>query len=472
MTQTIKTRFAPSPTGMLHIGGARTALFAYLFAKHHQGQFVLRIEDTDRERSTDEATAAILAGMQWLGLAADEGPFYQTERMDRYQAVIQQLLDQGKAYRCYCSKARLEQLRDSQMAAGEKPRYDGCCRDKALQTDAPFVVRFKNPIAGDVVWRDAVLGDITISNQELDDFIIARSDGTPTYNFTVVVDDMDMQITHVIRGNDHVNNTPRQMNVMQALGYEPPVYAHVPMILNEEGKKLSKRDGAANLLDYRDQGYLPEALLNYLVRLGWSHGDQEVFSMAEMVQLFDLSHLSKSAARLNHEKLQWLNQQYLKQKSAQDLAPLLEQALEKLGVDTTHGPSLELVAKLQQERVKTIADMAEQSLYFYQPVTSYDDKAVKKNFKEGTAEVLEKLLDKYQALETWQQEPIHEVILSTAEELDLKLGKVAQPLRIAVTGGAVSPALDQTLLLLGRERVVERLGSVLVFVRSGLARID
>jgi glutamyl-tRNA synthetase len=328
--QTIRTRFAPSPTGYLHIGGARTALFSWLFARRHGGAFILRIEDTDLERSTPESIQAIIDGMAWLNLDYDEGPFYQMQRMDRYREVIQQLLDGGHAYRCYCSKERLDQLREAQMVDKQKPRYDGCCRDaQPNDSNAPHVIRFRNPLEGDVVFDDQVFGPIAVSNAELDDLIIARTDGTPTYNFTVVVDDWDMQITHVIRGTDHINNTPRQINILKALGAEVPQYAHVPMILGEDGKRLSKRHGAVSVLQYRDEGFLPEAVLNYLVRLGWSHGDQEVFSREEMMQLFDLEHVNKSPAAVNTEKLAWLNQHYLKEAEPASLVQPFEWQLEQ-----------------------------------------------------------------------------------------------------------------------------------------------
>lgn len=461
MTQTVRTRFAPSPTGYLHMGGARVALYCWLYAKRHQGRFILRIEDTDLERSTPESVQAILDGMDWLALPCDEGPFYQTKRMDRYQALLEKLLAEGLAYRCYCSKVRLEQLREAQMSAKQKPKYDGHCRDCAKEQSGDFVIRFKNPRAGEVHFEDQVRGSITVSNVELDDVIIARSDGSPTYNFTVVVDDLDMAITHVIRGDDHINNTPRQINILKALGGEVPVYAHLPMILGEDGKRLSKRHGAASVMEYRDQGILPEALLNYLVRLGWSHGDQEIFSQAEMIALFDFDKISRSPAALNREKLLWMNQHYMKTLPAKTVANAL--ALHLTGLDLSQGPPLEAVVTAQAERCKTLVEMAEKSRYFYEDFTAYDEKAAKKNLKPEAKAILQTLLDGYQALNDWSPEPIHQVIHQAAPALALTLGKVAQPLRVAVTGGAVSPPLDVTLHLIGRARVLKRLQQAINF---------
>ena len=382
-----KTRFAPSPTGYLHVGGARTALYAWLYARRHSGQFVLRIEDTDLERSTPEAVAAILEGMTWLGLQWDEGPYYQTQHFERYRQVVQQLLDSGHAYRCYCSKQRLQSLRQEQQAAHIKPRYDGCCRDKspsAEQLQQPFVVRFKTPLDGEVSFDDQVHGTITVANEQLDDLIIMRSDGVPTYHLSVVVDDWDTEITHVIRGDDHINNTPRQIHILRALGAPQPVYAHVPMILGADGKRLSKRHGAVSVLQYRSDGILPEALLNYLLRLGWSHGDQEIFSLQEMQQLFNLEHISHAPAAFDPLKLAWLNQHYIKQMPAEDLAELLRPQLQQAGVSmqdvalhehTEHGPALVPLVRLLAERVKTLVELAAQSKYFYIPPSCYEVQA-------------------------------------------------------------------------------------------------
>lgn len=454
----IRTRFAPSPTGYLHVGGARTALYAWLYARHHHGQFILRIEDTDRERSTQEAVSAIIEGMQWLGLDYDEGPFYQSERLDRYYEVIQQWLTEGKAYRCYCDKDRLEVLRAQQVAAQEKPRYDGRCRE-AVKADAnaPFVVRFKNPVDGEVVFEDGIHGPIRFANAELDDLIIARSDGMPTYNFTVVVDDYDMRITDVIRGDDHINNTPRQINMLIAMGVQPPRYNHVPMILGSDGKRLSKRHGAVSVLQYREDGYLPHALLNYLVRLGWSHGDQEIFSLEEMVSFFDLQHMNKSPAAFNFEKLQWLNQHYLKTMPPAEIAPTFSETLTHLGIDYTQGPHLADLITAQAERCKTLQEMALRSRYFFEELQGYEPGAVQKHVKADILPALRAILERFRSLPLWECAPIHEVVKVVATEFGLGLGKLAQPLRIFCTGGTVSPPLDQTLWLLGRERCVARI---------------
>ena len=462
-----KTRFAPSPTGYLHVGGARTALFSWLYARKHGGKFVLRIEDTDLERSNQESVNAILEGMTWLGLEYDEGPFYQTERFERYQQVTQQLLDQGDAYHCTCSKERLEKLRADQMAAKEKPRYDGHCRNLDLgeQTDAS-VIRFKNPEDGEVVIKDQVKGDIKIANQELDDLIIARTDGSPTYNLTVVVDDMDMEISHVIRGDDHINNTPRQINILTALGAELPQYAHVPMILGDDGARLSKRHGAVSVMQYRDDGYLPEALLNYLVRLGWSHGDQEVFSVDEMIQHFDLDQVNVSASTFNTEKLLWLNHHYLMQGDPAHVAHHLSWHMGNLDIDPTEGPDLVEVVKVQRERCKTLVEMAAASEFFYKEFEAYGEKAVKKNFKQGSDEVLQKLHDAFDQMPEWDGEQLHQIVLDLAETMELKLGKVAQPLRVAITGTAVSPPIDVTLSLLGREKTLDRIARAIIFINN------
>ncbi|MFU8897139.1 MAG: glutamate--tRNA ligase, partial [Gammaproteobacteria bacterium] len=381
----VRTRFAPSPTGFLHIGGVRTALFSWLQARRHGGEFVLRIEDTDRERSTEEAIQVILDGMEWLGLRADEGPLYQTDRFDRYTEIAEQLLEQGHAYHCYCSKQELDEMRAAQMAAGEKPRYDGRCRDRQEpRAGVPPVVRFKNPDEGQVVVDDQVRGRVVFDNRELDDVVLLRSDGVPTYNFSVVVDDMDMAITHVVRGDDHLNNTPRQINIYRALGAEPPAFGHVPMILGPDGAKLSKRHGAVSVLQYRQEGYLPEALLNYLVRLGWSHGDQEIFSIEEMIQLFDISDVNKSASSFNPEKLLWLNQHYIKETPAARLALELQWQLERLGVETAGGPPLEAVAEAYRERAKTMHEMAQAAIFFFREFEAYHEKAARQHLGEAS----------------------------------------------------------------------------------------
>ena len=459
---TIRTRFAPSPTGYLHIGGARTALYSYLYAKHYGGQFILRIEDTDRERSTDEAIQAILEGMAWLGLKPDEGPFYQTQHMARYQQALQQLLDSGHAYRCYCSKERLEKMREEQTALKQKPRYDGHCRDRQENLNEPYVIRFKNPQSGEVIIDDLVLGRVVIDNAELDDLIIARSDGMPTYNFTVVVDDWDMKITHVIRGNDHLNNTPRQINLLRALGATPPQYGHLPMILDEKGKKLSKRTGAASVMEFREMGILPEALLNYLARLGWSHGDQELFSMKEMTQFFDGHSLSKSGAAINPQKLLWLNQHYLQQATLEALEPEFNWQLTRLGIDPRQSTvNTQQIIALQRERCKTLHEMAEKSAFFYKEVTEYDAKAMASNINADALRRLKILKEKLIALSPWQADSIHTIIEALCVQEDCKMGQIAQPLRIALTGNTLSPPIDQTVYLLGSAMVQQRLEAFL-----------
>ena len=465
---TIKTRFAPSPTGYLHLGGARTALFSWLHAKKNNGTFVLRIEDTDLERSTQESVDAILEGMQWLGLDYDEGPYYQTKRFDRYAEIIRKLLDQGDAYYCYCSKEELEGLREQQMADKQKPRYNGKCRDNTEgQEEMNRVIRFRNPDEGEVVFDDLVKGKITVANKELDDLIIARTDGSPTYNLTVVVDDMDMGITHVIRGDDHVNNTPRQINILKALNADLPYYAHLPMILGDDGARLSKRHGAVGVMQYRDDGFLPEALLNYLVRLGWSYGDQEIFTRAQMIELFDISKVNVSASAFNTEKLIWLNHQYIMNSEPELVARHLEWHMQQRGIDaTTQGPSLVDIVKAQRERCKTLVEMADASVYFYQDFTEYDEKAAKKNFKQGTDEVLQDLLDVFMAVTEWQGDILHDIVLQTAEKLELKLGKVAQPLRVAVCGTGMSPSIDVTLSLLGRNKTLRRLKNAINYIKE------
>jgi glutamyl-tRNA synthetase len=453
---TIRTRFAPSPTGYLHVGGARTALFSWLYARKHGGQFVLRIEDTDLERSTAESVQAILDGMSWLGLDYDEGPFYQTQRFDRYKEIIQQLMEQGDAYYCYCSKDELEEMREEQRANKEKPRYDGRCRHLTKpKSGIDPVIRFKNPTSGSVVVKDMIRGDVEFKNAELDDLIIARPDGTPTYNLTVVVDDMDMQMTHVIRGDDHLNNSPRQINIFNALGAEPPKFAHVPMILGDDGARLSKRHGAVGVMSYRDQGYLPEALLNYLVRLGWSHGDQEVFSIQEMIEFFDIEDVNRAASSFNTEKLLWLNQQYIKNSPASHIAKHLAWQMEHRSVDLSAGPTLEQIAVLYQERAKTLVEMADSCIFFYEKVSSYDEKAAKKNLNQASLPLLQDMQSRLSALTEWLAEPIHTEIKVCAEKHEVGMGKVAQPIRVAITGNTVSPSLDVTLELLGRERTLE-----------------
>jgi len=467
VTAGMRTRFAPSPTGYLHIGGARTALYAWLQARKTGGTFVLRIEDTDRERSTEESVKAILDSMQWLKLDYDEGPFYQTHRMDRYKEVIDQLLRDGHAYHCYCSKEEIEALRDKQKANKEKPRYDGRCRHrKEPVPGVDPVVRFKNPSEGLVVFDDMIKGKIAVDNKELDDLIIARSDGTPTYNLTVVVDDYDMKISHVIRGDDHVNNTPRQINILRALGAEPPIYAHVPMILGDDGKRLSKRHGAVSVMQYHDDGYFPEALLNYLVRLGWSHGDQEIFTREEMIELFNVSDVNRAASTFNPEKLLWVNQQYIKSLDIKELSERLQLQLEMEGIDASNGPSVAEVAEVLRDRARTMKEMAEGSRIFYQAYSEFDADAAKKHLRPVAKEALQAIQQRLTDLGDWTVESIDKAVAETVAALEIKMPKLAQPLRVAVTGSSASPSIDQTLALIGRERSLAGIDKALKFIEE------
>ncbi|MBI3900315.1 MAG: glutamate--tRNA ligase [Gammaproteobacteria bacterium] len=459
----IRTRFAPSPTGYLHIGGARTALFSWLFARKYGGTFVLRIEDTDRERSTDRSVNAILDAMTWLALDYDEGPFYQTQRFDRYREVIEQMLAAGTAYRCYCSKERLEQVRTEQMARKEKPRYDGKCRHGVVNPpiDVRPVVRFRNPQGGAVVFDDLIRGRVVFANNELDDLIIARGDGTPTYNFTVVVDDMDMNITHVIRGDDHVANTPRQLNILQAIGATAPIYAHVPMILGPDGARLSKRHGAVGVMQYRDDGYLPEALLNYLARLGWSHGDQEIFSIDEMIQYFDVAKIHRSPAAYNPEKLLWMNQHYIKTGAADRIAYPLGYQLGKLGIDNATGPALVDVVQVQRERSRTLVEMAKNSAFIYSAPDGYDAKDAAAYLTAAIAPALADVADRLSSLPQWTAEALHQTLTATADAHALKFGKLAQALRVAIVGRATSPPIDSTLEIVGKKNTLLRVANAL-----------
>jgi glutamyl-tRNA synthetase len=463
----VVTRFAPSPTGYLHVGGARTALYSWLYAKSQGGEFVLRIEDTDIERSTEEAKQAILDGMNWLGLTWDKGPFYQTQRFERYKELIQELLDKGLAYKCFMPAAELDAIREQQKAAGEKPRYPGTWRDRTDHpTDKPFVIRFKNPLEGNVVFIDHIRGKIEISNTELDDLIIQRSDGTPTYNFCVVVDDWDMEITHVVRGEDHINNTPRQINILKALGAPIPEYAHVSMILGDDGKKLSKRHGAVSVMQYRDDGYLPQAVMNYLVRLGWSHGDQEIFSQQEMIDLFSLDAIGQSASAFNTDKLIWLNQHYIKTMPVEEVAEHASWHFAQIGVSLENGPALTDVIAIQADRVKTLKELAEISTYFYQDFDEFDAKAAKKHLRPVAREPLELVQQKLMAISDWNPETIQGAINEAAEQLNLGMGKVGMPLRVAVTGSGNSPSLDVTLNLLSQAKVGDRISKALIFIAN------
>ncbi len=468
---TLRTRFAPSPTGYLHVGGARTALFCWLEARARDGVFILRIEDTDLERSTPESVQAILDGMAWLNLDYDEGPFYQTQRFDRYAEVTRELLDAGKAYHCYCSKERLEKLREEQMAAGRKPRYDGHCRERTEPVPGVKpVVRFRNPLVGHVAFVDRVRGRISVSNEELDDLVIARPDGSPTYNFTVVVDDIDMDCNLVIRGDDHINNTPRQINIYEALGATPPVFAHVPMILGEDGARLSKRHGAVGVMQYRDMGYLPEALLNYLVRLGWSYGDKEIFSREEMLELFSIDDVNRKAAAFDHEKLNWLNQHWMKSLDPAYVGEQLVPQLEALGLAVGDGPAPADLVSVQAERVHTLKEMAEQSRMYYEDFEEFDAGAAKKHLRPVAEGPLQAIREALAALAEWTPESLDTAVLETAAALDLGMGKIAQPLRVALTGSGMSPSINLTLWLVGRDRSLARIDKALAFIAARVAQ--
>lgn len=462
---TVRTRFAPSPTGFLHIGGARTALFSWAYARKHGGKFILRIEDTDVARSTPEAVQVILDGMSWLGLGWDEGPFYQMQRIYRYKEVIQQLLDAGNAYYCYTSPEELTQMREAQMAAGLKPRYDGTWRPEegknlpTPQAGIQPVVRFRNPLAGVVAWDDQVKGRIVISNEELDDFIIARADGTPTYNFCVVVDDWDMGITHVIRGDDHVNNTPRQINLLHALGATVPQYAHLSMILGDDGQKLSKRHGAVSVMQYDEDGYLPEAVLNYLARLGWSHGDDEIFSMEQFCQWFDLDHITPSAAQFNTEKLNWLNAHYMKLADPVRIATEVAKRLALRDVATENGADLVRVVELYRERVSTLNELADAVEYFYQQIHPTQE-VLDKHLTAEVRPVMQVLMEQLAETE-WVIEAVHGAIEQAVTSNGLKFPKVAMPLRVMLTGGAQSPSIDAVMVLLGKDETLRRMAGFL-----------
>ena len=466
----IRTRFAPSPTGFLHIGGARTALFCWAYAKKHGGKFILRIEDTDVERSTPAAVQAILDGMRWLGLDYDEGPFYQMQRMETYKKIIQTMLDSGTAYHCYCSKEELDTLRESQMQQGLKPRYDGCWRPEAgktlppAPTDVKPTVRFKNPQTGTVAWDDLVKGRIEIANAELDDLIIARADGTPTYNFCVVVDDFEMGITQVIRGDDHVNNTPRQINMLMALGATIPQYAHLSMILGDDGQKLSKRHGAVSVMQYHEDGYLKEAVLNYLARLGWSHGDAEIFNMQQFCEWFDLDHITPSAAQFNTEKLNWLNAHYIKEANLDALAEDIAARLQATNIRTNgHAgsgmPDLKSVLNLYRERANNLNQLAKDIAYFYQkPQSNVAD--VEKHITLDIMPAMQKL-HRQLANTEWTAEVIHHAINTVVTEFNLKFPKLAMPLRVMLTGIAQSPSIDQVMALLGQNETLLRINAYL-----------
>jgi glutamyl-tRNA synthetase len=460
------TRFAPSPSGFLHVGGVRTALFSWLYARHHGGRFVLRIEDTDQQRSTEQSIQAILDGLAWLGIDYDEGPHRQMTRLARYREVAEGMLSRGTAYRCYCSREELEAMRAAQFARGENPRYDGRCRQRREPVaGVQPVIRFRNPTDGAITVHDLVRGDVTFHNADLDDLILMRSDGVPTFHFGVVVDDADMGITHVIRGDDHLTNTPRQINLLHSLEQPVPAYAHLPMILGPDGARLSKRHGAVNVLEYRDRGYLPDAMLNYLVRLGWSHGDQEVFSREDMIRLFDLRSVNAAASRFDPDKLSWLNQQYIIAAPVARLVSGLAEQLERRGLDWRSGPDLEKVIEAFRERAATLDQMAQAVSYIYQDFETPDEKAARQHLKPAVRGPLEMLCQRLEAIGVWHRDAIHQAMTAVAADTGLGFGKIGQPVRVAVTGGTVSPPIDVTLELIGRTRVMARL-------RRAIRRLD
>ena len=454
----IRTRFAPSPTGYLHIGGARTALFSWAYARKHGGKFILRIEDTDLERSTQASEQAILDGMTWLGIDWDEGPFYQMQRLDRYRQVVEKLLADGRAYPCYASKEELETMREAQKARGDKPRYDGRWRPepgRMLPTPPAGVtpvIRFRNPVDGEVTFDDLIKGPITVANAELDDLVIVRGDGVPTYNFGVVVDDWDMGISHVIRGDDHVNNTPRQINILKALGAPIPTYAHVPMILGQDGERLSKRHGAVSVLQYRDEGYLPEALLNYLARLGWGHGDDEKFSRAQFVDWFEVGHVNHAAARFDAAKLAWISQQYLREADDARLAELTRPFLDRQGIDPAGGPDLVALVGLVKERVSTVEELADALHIYYRQVLATVEELREKPASAPAFEALRAGL----ATVAWEAPALQQLLKDTAQAHGLKMGQIGMPLRLILFGTAQTPAIDRVLAIVGRDEVLRR----------------
>jgi len=454
----LRVRFAPSPTGYLHIGGARTALFNYLLARKEKGTFVLRIEDTDVARSTQESVDAILQAMEWLGLSYDEGPFYQSDRFDLYKEKVQQLLDEGKAYRCYCTAEELEAKREAALKSGGKPKYDGTCRDRVDPPEGkPFVVRFRSPEQGVTEFTDRIKGKISFQNDELDDVIIQRSDGTPTYNFVVVVDDATMGMTLVLRGDDHINNTPRQILMYEALGYPVPEFGHVPMILGADKSRLSKRHGATSVMAYKDMGYLPEALVNYLVRLGWSFGDQEIFSLEELVEKFSLDNVGRSAGVFNPDKLLWLNAHYIKTGDPQRLGQLLAEFLERDGVSVAGGPEMTAVVRTLQDRAKTLIEMAQAAAFYFKAEVEYDPEAVSKFLSADKKAVLEAVLRQLQALDAWDEPSVEKAFAQVMEETGLKLGKIGPSVRVALTGCTTSPGIFEVLTVLGKQSSLQRL---------------
>ena len=469
MTQ-IRTRFAPSPTGYLHVGGARTALFNWLFARHTQGRFILRIEDTDQVRSTEDSVKAIFDGLQWLGIDWDEGPFYQSQRSASYQQYIEQLLESGHAYYCTCSAEAIEAMREKARATGLKPRYDGTCRNLNLGPQPNAVVRFKAPATGQTIIDDAVKGHIVFANDELDDFVLMRSDGTPTYNFAAVVDDMTMEINTIIRGDDHVMNTPKQILLYEALGAKLPLFAHVPMVLGEDRTRLSKRHGATSVTAYRDMGLLPDALINFLARLGWSHGDQEFFSRAELIEKFNLENVGKSAGVFDPVKLQSLNADHIQAASPENLVPHLKPFLQDKGYSVDDDTYLAALIPTLQPRSKTLVDMADQAAFYLVDEPAYDEKASRKFLKPNALEPLTLLVEKLAALDTFGEKELETVFQGVMDHFDIKLGKIAQPVRVALTGTSVSPGIFEILLVLGKDRTMPRLEKALTFIKERAAQ--
>jgi glutamyl-tRNA synthetase len=464
----VRTRFAPSPTGYLHIGGARTALFNWLFARHNGGKFILRIEDTDVERSMEESTEAILSGMKWLGLDWDEGPYYQSKRIQLYRDHVDTLLEKSLAYKCYCSPEELEERRQRILKAGGKPKYDGRCRER---TDQPggnqdFAIRFKSRTEGTTVINDLLRGNVIFENAELDDLIILRRDKMPTYNLSVVVDDATMGITHVIRGDDHLNNTPRQVLLYEAFGYALPLFAHIPMILGADKSRLSKRDGATAITSYREMGFLPEAMINYLARLGWSYKDQEIFSADELVEKFSFDNVGKASGVFNPEKLLWVNSTQLKEKKNESIAPLLIPFLQTMGYNVEADENLSKIVGTLKERVKTLKEMAESAEFYFKEVIEYEDKAAKKFLNKEKAPLIQSLIDGLEAAEPFSQERIQKVFEDLMTEKEIKLGALAQPVRVALTGGTVSPGIFETIEALGKEGTIVRLKKALAFTTA------
>ena len=472
MSSSIRVRFAPSPTGHLHIGGVRTALFNYLFSKHNNGTFILRIEDTDSSRSTEESIQQIIEGLKWIGIDCDEGPFRQTERKEIYQSYLEKLLNEGKAYKCYCSSEDLREIREKAMAAGENPRYNRKCRDLTDHPkDKPFVVRFRAPLDGSVIVNDKLHGEVTFNMSEMDDIIIARSDGSPTYNFVVVVDDVDMKITHVIRGDDHLSNTPKQVMLYKGLGLPIPEFIHIPMILGKDKKRLSKRHGATSVLAYKEMGYLPEAMLNYLVRLGWSSGDQEIFSKEEMVEKFSLENINKSAGVFDTDKSLWLNQHYIKESRPADLCPLLKKFLIRENIISAENEfadnEIEKIIPLLQERSKTLIEMAHKTEFYFKEEIVYEEAASKKFLKTDIVQIFKEFIDKIKVIDkVLTHENLEPILNDLMKNHNLKLGKIAQPLRVALTGKKESPGIFEVITLLGKDRVLKRLQKAIEYIQK------